>query len=398
MPKDVLEIEKLDHNMAGLVEKAARCYLIIGVLVTTLFADKETNSTLIPDPSTLATDPQLPTNSALTAAAISATQASFAENLVLRKFDSAAATSELDSTNSSTTAFVTTPLTTDVMDKDDDEMEEDVPMRPTETVRHSVGRGYPAMLMPHYHQPDSRWGPFFEEGSEPHNVTARVGSTVMLDCRIGLLQDKTVSWLHHKEDSIHLLTVGRSAYSSDERITLSFRYPNNYRLEIVYVTRRDEGLYECQVATHPPKVKRIFIKVIVPEVKIVDESGRVISERYYKAGSGMELTCIAQQVGDTTSPDHLISWRHGDRTLTKGISSNVSTSTDSATSSLTVGPLAKRHSGNYTCAVGSLALATVAVHVLNGELPAAVHHGNAASSRLTNAHFLFVLVVVLLQR
>lgn len=60
----------------------------------------------------------------------------------------------------------------------------------TEPVRHSVGRGF---VIPRYYVPESRWGPFFEEGSDPHNVTARVGSTIKLDCRIGLLQNKTVS-------------------------------------------------------------------------------------------------------------------------------------------------------------------------------------------------------------
>lgn len=57
--------------------------------------------------------------------------------------------------------------------------------------RTGKSRSFP--IAPHYHLPDSRWGPFFEEGSETQNVTTRVGSTILLDCRIGLLQDKMVS-------------------------------------------------------------------------------------------------------------------------------------------------------------------------------------------------------------
>lgn len=61
----------------------------------------------------------------------------------------------------------------------------------TEPKRYGHSRTY--VLPPYNPPPDARWGPFFEEGPEPHNVTARVGSKVVLDCRIGLLHDKMVS-------------------------------------------------------------------------------------------------------------------------------------------------------------------------------------------------------------
>lgn len=43
----------------------------------------------------------------------------------------------------------------------------------------------------HQHHRDNRWGPHFE--GESQNVTAQAGATVILDCKISLLQGKTVS-------------------------------------------------------------------------------------------------------------------------------------------------------------------------------------------------------------
>ncbi|XP_068083540.1 opioid-binding protein/cell adhesion molecule-like [Anabrus simplex] len=215
---------------------------------------------------------------------------------------------------------------------------------------------------PHHHHQGSRWGPYFEDGEEPQNLTARVGSSVRLDCKIGMLHDKTVTWSHRKLEQIHLLTVGKVEYSSDQRIRLSFRYPSNWRLEILYVNRRDEGLYECQVATHPPRVKRIFLKVTAPEVFIMDENNHEVLERYYKAGSAVELLCLATQVEE---PGESVIWRHGDEVLTKGVSVNTTLASGTVVSTLTLEHAQKRHSGNYTCAVGNVASATVAVHILN---------------------------------
>jgi len=44
----------------------------------------------------------------------------------------------------------------------------------------------------HQHEVGSKWSPLFEDGPGPINVTARIGSTVQLNCKIQLLYDKTV--------------------------------------------------------------------------------------------------------------------------------------------------------------------------------------------------------------
>lgn len=60
---------------------------------------------------------------------------------------------------------------------------------------------------------------------------------------------------------MNLLTVGHLTYTGDPRYTIVFQYPDNWRLEIKSVNISDEGQYECQISTHPPKFIRINLHI-----------------------------------------------------------------------------------------------------------------------------------------
>jgi len=61
-------------------------------------------------------------------------------------------------------------------------------------------------------------------------------------------------WLRRNTDWPSLLTLGNATHISDSRYSVSFQYPNNWRLAISGVRREDRGLYVCQVNTHPPRM------------------------------------------------------------------------------------------------------------------------------------------------
>ncbi|XP_015608254.1 uncharacterized protein LOC107274039 isoform X2 [Cephus cinctus] len=253
------------------------------------------------------------------------------------------------------------------------------------TTQRTFGR----FVLPSVASAVGKFGPYFEDEHEEINVTARIGSTVLLDCKIGMLGDKMVTWLQHTKDSIRLLTVGRKPYSVDQRISLNFRYPSNWRLQILYASLRDTGLYKCQVATHPPLVKRINVIVTAPILTILDEAGRIIAgERHLKAGSALKLKCEARDVIE--SQNESVVWTRGDETLTEDVSENRTTyastgmEVQAVVSTLVVEKATPRHAGNYSCVVPGRAKTTIAIHVLNGELPAAVHDGSGVSRAVLN--------------
>uniref|UniRef100_A0A182YE09 IGv domain-containing protein n=1 Tax=Anopheles stephensi TaxID=30069 RepID=A0A182YE09_ANOST len=72
-----------------------------------------------------------------------------------------------------------------------------------------------------------------------------------------------VSWVRRKsgDTALQLLTVGKQTYSGDSRYQIEFQYPNNWRLKISRANKNDEGVYECQISTHPPKVIIYYLYV-----------------------------------------------------------------------------------------------------------------------------------------
>ncbi|ODN00138.1 Lachesin [Orchesella cincta] len=70
-----------------------------------------------------------------------------------------------------------------------------------------------------------------------------------------------VSWVRHRD--IHLLTVGRYTYTTDQRFR-AIHQPNteDYTLMIKYPQHRDSGIYECQISTTPHLSHYVHLNVV----------------------------------------------------------------------------------------------------------------------------------------
>ncbi|XP_065082437.1 uncharacterized protein dpr18 [Ochlerotatus camptorhynchus] len=298
-------------------------------------------------------------------------------------------------------------------------------------IRHRIIHSMPYQSKHHY---ERHWGPFFEE---PLNVTSgalqvgyHLSTEAILNCRVGMLKDKTVMWIRRTTDKVSLLTVGNNTYSGDPRIRVKFQYPNNWRLHINPIKNDDGGLYMCQVSTHPPRVFATNLTVLEPAVRVVDEMGYEFYDRYYKLGSTIDISCqvslsylatlptkaapvlanILQLMptgetrtansklfneGATTSnnnkdktkqslPQNVV-WKKDGAALPKDIKLSSSLSKQWFNSRLSIIQAERAHSGLYTCTVADKQTTSAQIQVLNGETPAAVQHNGADKERAISA-------------
>ncbi|KAG8242008.1 hypothetical protein J6590_074647 [Homalodisca vitripennis] len=211
--------------------------------------------------------------------------------------------------------------------------------------------------------------PYFDDSASVVNVTVQFGATAVLHCRVSELTDKTtVSWLRRQEGQLRLVSVGLDIYSGDSRFTVALVEPNDWTLTLSSAQNTDEGLYECQVSSHPPLVHTLYLQVVVPELQIWDERGIPIRNKFYNAGSTIELKCSISKV---PKPHHFILWKHGTNILNYdvtrgGISVKTDMLADGLKSRLYIANVGALDSGNYTCSLQDVAETSVSVHVLNG--------------------------------
>ncbi|XP_026326212.1 zwei Ig domain protein zig-8-like [Hyposmocoma kahamanoa] len=207
-------------------------------------------------------------------------------------------------------------------------------------------------------------GPYFDNTTK-REYTAAVGQPAYLHCRVKNLADRAVSWIRKRD--LHILTVGVHTYSSDARFAaLHTDGSDIWTLRVAPAQPRDSGAYECQVSTEPKISLAFRLTVVVSKAEIL--SG---PELFVRAGSDINLTCIARHAPD---PPSFIYWYRGNNVVNYALRGGISVETEqrTRTSRLLIARASPRDSGNYTCAPSSSDSASVVVHVVSGERPAAM--------------------------
>ncbi|XP_054160205.1 cell adhesion molecule 1-like [Oppia nitens] len=205
-----------------------------------------------------------------------------------------------------------------------------------------------------------------EERAVPKNVTAQAGHPVYLHCIVEPIGDKMVSWIRLRD--FHLLTVGLLTYISDDRFVIRHGtlQSNDWALQIKHVVPTDEGLYECQINSDPPRSQYYNLQVVVPVAEMIGQP-----DVFVRTGATINLTCVISRSPETPA---YVFWYHnqrminydsvgrGDITIQKD-----SSKSDSVVSRLVIRSAKLHDSGNYTCAASNAQPTSLYVHVLQGE-------------------------------
>lgn len=225
--------------------------------------------------------------------------------------------------------------------------------------------------------------------SQQNNTELRsqVGTTAVLHCYAHNVGENTVSWIRRRD--YHLLTVGSQTYSSDDRFQVRYiKHENDWQLHIRYVQVRDEGVYECQVSSHPPVSLLATLHVLQATSEILGGP-----EKYMTVGSSLRLVCVLR---DNTQPPTYVFWYHDQHMINYHATREVRVENNGGLSVLFLSNVRPADSGNYSCAPSNARPAHIYIHVLKGgETPAAIHSGGSSGTCLMLLPLLLYLALCL---
>ncbi|XP_027228753.1 zwei Ig domain protein zig-8 [Penaeus vannamei] len=213
-------------------------------------------------------------------------------------------------------------------------------------------------------EPTIRETDAYFKGENGSAVEAQAGTTANIPCVILNRADhETVSWTRLRDH--HLITVGRQTYSKDDRFSVTYnRHLNEWTLHLRYAQERDAGEYMCQLSTHPPMV-------FIANLTITQASAEILgrNERFVHEGSAVVLTCILKH---HTQPPEYVFWYHNRTMINFETNRQVRVEKTRDGSILTLTSVGRTDSGNYTCSPDHAKSASITLHIILGDAPAAM--------------------------
>ncbi|EDW80074.2 uncharacterized protein Dwil_GK24089 [Drosophila willistoni] len=287
---------------------------------------------------------------------------------------------------------------------------------------HNNAEAKPTHLPPSSHYPHGhKWNEPYFDLTMPRNITSLVGKSAYLGCRVKHLGNKTVAWIRHRD--LHILTVGTYTYTTDQRFQTSYhRDIDEWTLQIKWAQQRDAGVYECQISTQPVRSYSVNLNIVdlidaetssTMQQYYNDDAFYIAADRVYQSsddefagmfgpiqtvavptatilggpdlyvdkGSTINLTCI---IKFSPEPPTHIFWYHQDKVLSEETSGGrlkfKTIKSEETKSILLIYDADLLHSGKYSCYPSNTEIASIRVHVLQGERPEAMQTNAAPAA------------------
>ncbi|EFX77203.1 hypothetical protein DAPPUDRAFT_54448, partial [Daphnia pulex] len=234
-------------------------------------------------------------------------------------------------------------------------------------------------------------GPYFDPYTTA-DISVQVGSNAVLPCRVRQAGNRSVSWVR-KGDG-HLLAVGDDTFINDGRFQAQrIASSDTWTLQIRSVQLSDAGDYECQVSSNEPKISRVVhLRAVEPVVNI-----KGAPDMYVKNGSPVTLHC--QMSSFLISPTH-VEWRLNGSLLAQvkyhhQYNQKARIGNDSLRLTLALPSVSPEDSGQYLCSPSNMAPVSASLHVVIGEHPAAMQHGDNGRERLSGQPWFVIWSVII---